>query len=145
MSHSRGKFYVDKTVQGALAKRIVFHWCIFFLLSVISIFSLEYFLGDPNLTFGGHAYIVWQKYAFFVVLMVSIIPSFVYDSFKLSNRFAGPMVRLKNALKSAADGEQPEKIKFRDGDFWVEVSDEFNRLADRLDEQSTELNSAEAQ
>lgn len=131
MSDSRIKLLVDKQVQGALARRIVFHWCVFFVLCLLCLFTLEYFLGDPTLTFGGHMQVLWQKYAFFVLLMLCVVPSFVYDSLKLSNRFAGPMVRLRDSLRSLADGEQVAELKFRDGDFWKDVSSEFNRIVRR--------------
>lgn len=129
MANARGKLYVDKKVQGALAWRIVFHWFVFFILSLICLFTLEYFMGDPNLSFSGHMAVLWQKYAFFVLLMICIVPSFVYDSMKLSNRFAGPMVRLKESIRELADGETVKELKFRDGDFWQDVSSEFNRMA----------------
>lgn len=132
MSENRGRFYVDRTVQGALARRIVFHWFVFFLLSLVSLLAIEYFTGDPNLTFGGHLGVMWGKYGFFVLLMLAIVPSFVYDSLKLSNRFAGPMVRLREGIRQLADGEDGKDIKFRDGDFWGDVANEFNRMRKRF-------------
>lgn len=128
----RSKLFVDSKVQGALAIRIALHWLLFFVVSMMCIFALEYFLGDPGLTFQEHGYVVWQKYAFFILLMLTIVPSFVYDAIKLSNRFAGPMVRLKKNIKAVANGEQVEHIQFRDGDFWVEVCEDFNQVTDRM-------------
>ncbi|MFN3192242.1 MAG: hypothetical protein ACE361_17155 [Aureliella sp.] len=134
MSHTRGKIFIDRTVQGALAKRIFAHWCIFFGLSLLSLFAIEYFVGDPKLTFGGKLSLIWEKYAFFILLMITIVPSFIYDSIKLSNRFAGPMVRLRDSIKRIADGGEVSELSFRDGDFWQDVSVEFNRMNDRISE-----------
>lgn len=131
-SKKRGKLFVDTKVQGALAIRIAMHWCLFFVVSMMCIFALEYFLGEPGLSFQEHASVVWRKYAFFILLMITIVPSFVYDAIKLSNRFAGPMVRLRTAMQSAADGAEVKPIKFRDGDFWMEVCDLFNKVGERL-------------
>lgn len=132
MARLRSKVFVDKTVQGALAKRMILHWGIFFLLSALSLFTLEYFLGNSQLSMSEHLQVVWGKYAFFFVLMLAIMPSFIYDAMKLSNRFAGPILRLKESLKSLADGEGSPKLKFRDNDFWLELSDDFNRVAERI-------------
>ncbi len=131
MSKKRGKFYVDSLVQGALARRIVAHWCIFFVLSLISLGAMELFLGDPALSFIGHLAVLWSKYAFFVILMVSILPTFIYDSMKLSNRFAGPILRLRESIGALAKGEEVKELKFRDNDFWRELSDDFNVVANR--------------
>lgn len=131
MSYKRGKVYVDSQVQGALARRIVAHWCVFFALSLISLGALELFLGDPTLTFQGHLAVLWSKYAFFVILMIAILPTFVYDSMKLSNRFVGPIMRLRESIGALAKGEKVGELKFRDNDFWRELSDDFNAVAAR--------------
>ena len=128
MSEGRGRIYVDKKVQGALARRIVAHWCIFFVVCMLCLFAMEYFVGDPALGVGGHLAAVWQKYAFLVLGMLAIVPSFVYDSLKLSNKFAGPMVRLRHGIQKIARGEEVGTLKFRKGDFWGDVADEFNEM-----------------
>ncbi len=132
MSNKRGRVYVDRLVQGALARRIIVHWCVFFVLSMISLTALELFLGDPELSLSGHLGVLWSKYAFLVILMVFILPTFVYDSMKLSNRFVGPVLRLRESIRGLARGESVEELKFRDNDFWLEVSDDFNLVAKRV-------------
>jgi hypothetical protein len=134
MSIKRGKLYVDSRVQGALARRIVTHWFLFFVLSLISLGALELFSGDPTLTLAGHLSVLWSKYAFFVILMLCILPTFVYDSMKLSNRFVGPILRLRESISSLANGDEVKELRFRDNDFWRELSDDFNVVAKRFQE-----------
>jgi len=134
MSNKRGKVFVDSQVQGALARRIVTHWLLFFVLSLISLGAMELFLGDPTLTLAGHLSVLWSKYAFFVVLMICILPTFVYDSLKLSNRFVGPIVRLRESIASLAHGGEVKELRFRDSDFWRELSEDFNVVAKRFQE-----------
>ena len=133
MAEGRGRIYVDRKVQGALARRIVLHWCIFFGLTLLCLFAMEYFTGDPALSVGGHMAVIWQKYAFFVLLMLAIVPSFAYDSLKLSNKFAGPMVRLRKGMRAIINGEDIGQLKFRQGDFWAEVADEFNEMTSAIE------------
>jgi magnesium-transporting ATPase (P-type) len=132
MANKRVKLFVDRPVQGALARRILVHWCILFGLSLISLFTLEFFLGDPNLTFGGQLQVLWSKYAFFILLMIAIGPTFIYDTVKLSNRFAGPILRLRESIRDLAKGDQVADLKFREDDFWLELSEDFNRVAHRI-------------
>lgn len=134
MSHARNKVYVDRIVQGALARRIVLHWCVFFALTVISLVALELFLGDPGLTMSEHLRTLWSKYAFLLILMVAIVPTFIYDSMKLSNRFVGPVLRLHDSIRALAKGEPVRELKFRDSDFWQEISEDFNVVASRIRE-----------
>jgi len=136
MASQRSKIYVDRTVQGAIAKRVILHWFLFFGLTSVSLLTLEYFLGDSQLSLMQHASLVVNKYAFFFVLMLAIMPTFIFDTIKLSHRFAGPIVRFKESLKGLANGEDVPNMKFRDNDFWLELSEDFNRVADRVRQSS---------
>ena len=132
MTQVRSKIYIDKTVQGAIAKRIILHWFVFFALMGLSLFTLEFFLGNSQLSVLGHVGAVWGKYSFFFILMLAVMPTFIYDTMKLSHRFAGPVLRLKESLKRLADDGQVSNLKFRENDFWRELSDDFNRVAERV-------------
>jgi len=133
MSNHRGKLFVDSVVQGALAKRVLLHWCVFFFLSLISLFAIEFFTTGPNITFAEHLQHLWSKYGFFILLMLAIVPTFIYDTVKLSHRFVGPIIRLRNSIRMLADGEKVAELQFRDNDFWSEISEDFNRAARRID------------
>jgi hypothetical protein len=146
MAKLRKKFFVDSPVQGALVRRIILHWGIFFVLVSMTIFAAEWFLGGVQLGFVQQLGEVWSKYAFFFLLMLFILPTFVYDTVKVSHRFAGPITRLKGALKSLADGEPVPTLKFREDDYWSELAADFNRIAARVHsiERPSSCESAEA-
>ena len=132
LPNQRGKVYVDRLVQGALARRIVAHWFLFFALAVVILSALELFLGDPALSLLGHLQVLWGKYAFFLVLMAAILPSFVYDTVKLSNRYVGPVLRLRESISDLAQGKPVAELKFRENDFWREIAEDFNVVAKNL-------------
>ena len=50
--------------------------------------------------------------------MVILLPVFLYDTVKLSNRFAGPVIRLRRAMQAISQGNAVEKLQFRENDFW---------------------------
>ncbi|MEO8494399.1 MAG: hypothetical protein ABI614_04980 [Planctomycetota bacterium] len=64
-----------------------------------------------------------------------LVPVFVADSIKLSNRFVGPIVRLQTVIRQVGKGK-PVELKFRDGDFWTDLPDDFNRMVERLEARS---------
>jgi hypothetical protein len=66
--------------------------------------------------------------------MICILPTFVYDSLKLSNRFVGPIVRLRQSIAGLARGDEVKELRFRDNDFWRELSEDFNVVAKRFQE-----------
>lgn len=138
MGKIRSKVFIDKTVQGAIVKRIILHWAVFFLLSGLSVFTIEYFLGRSQLSFAELIGVVTTKYAFFFLIMLAILPSFIYDTMKISNRFAGPILRLRTSLKLLADNGHAAEIKFREKDFWSELSADFNRVVQRVGQPKSE-------
>ena len=52
----------------------------------------------------------------------------------LSNRFTGPMLRLRRSMRALARGEHVEPIEFRGGDFWQEFAAEFNPWSNGVQE-----------
>lgn len=133
----RKKLFVDRAVQGSLLRRVALHWALYFtgLVVVLGIFyvlkslatsqpmSLDDFFRDHMITFA---------------VLLALVPVFLYDTLKLSHRFAGPIVRLRNGLRDWADGKEVSAIKFRQKDFWADLADHFNRAVERSNREEPE-------
>ena len=137
MKSKRSSLLVDRKVQLALLYRILFHWACFAFLSFSILFGLECFRSEPGQTMGQLLFGFWVKYSIFYCTLFVTIPLFAYDSLKLSNRFAGPMLRLKSSMQKLANDEPVDEIKFRSGDFWSELSGSFNSLLNNKRQQSS--------
>ncbi len=128
---ARGRLYVDKDVQRALVLQLMRHWLLFVTVLTGILVALEA-MRDPQLSLAQHARELWNRHAVLLVVIVSLFPVFVYDSIKLSNRFAGPILRLRRALREAAAGESLRPVTFRKDDFWQDMADNYNALLERL-------------
>jgi hypothetical protein len=62
------------------------------------------------------------------IIAIVVLPMFIKDSINLSNRFAGPIVRVRRALADFADGKSPAPVEFRHGDFWKSLAHDVNRV-----------------
>jgi hypothetical protein len=94
---------------------------------------LSFFVDSPGAPSAGQLLLqTWRM--FWPVLFASalVLPLLLADVLRVSNRFAGPMYRLRNALRDLADGKPVTPVKFREGDFWCNMADEFNRVLDRM-------------
>jgi hypothetical protein len=123
----RRKVFVDSRVQGALARRIILHWVVFLIVASLAAFLLQV-LSNPFRPLADHAQELWWTHGPFVVVMAFLLPVFVVDSIKISHRFAGPIFSLRRAMREVAEGKPARKLKFRSGDFWHELSDDFNAM-----------------
>ena len=134
----RKKNYIDSNVQGSLLKRIFSHWVTFFFVCGCSVILLQTMLGDPNVDFVKRFQDQLQEFSFFAIVMLALLPAFMLDTIRFSNRFVGPIVRLRRHLRQLRDGDTSE-CAFRGNDFWSEMADEFNQVADLVKKQQEEI------
>ena len=138
----RTKKFIDSKVQGALARRIIFHWLVFLAVASAASLMLQV-LSDPFRPAGEHLENVWYTHGPFLVVMVFLLPVFVIDTVKISHRFAGPIFSLRRTMRDVADGQPPRQLKFRDSDFWHELAKDYNAMIARLAPEAQEKKSTE--
>lgn len=127
----RSSEFIDPEVQGALAKRIAVHWLLYVGVATLLVIGLKW-MTNPLTPLWDHVLDAWWTYGALLIVMLCLVPVFVYDAVKLSNRFAGPMLRLRRSLRTLAEGARPEELRLRDDDFWQEAAADLNRAVDRL-------------
>jgi len=138
----RRQKFIDSKVQGALARRIIFHWLVFIAVASVTALLLQV-LSDPFRPAGEHVDNLWYTHGPFLIVMVFLLPVFVIDTIKISHRFAGPIFSLRRTMREVADGQPPRELKFRDGDFWHELANDYNAMIARLASGTKEKSSTE--
>ncbi|TWU40516.1 hypothetical protein [Novipirellula artificiosorum] len=139
---NRSRILVDPKVQWSIAARVMFHWTLFVLCLIAVNVSVRTFAAVINQPFWEAVKSSTLAQAPILVVMAVMLPIFLRDTLVLSNRFAGPMYRLRTAIASVAKGETVSSIKFRDGDFWQDAATEFNTVLNELNtlrQQNAEL------
>lgn len=140
----RKQHYVDSHVQGALLRRICLHWLTFFFVSAVAVILLQTLLGDPSKTLVERLKFETGEFMFIAIVMISLFPAFMLDTIRFSNRFVGPIGRLRRHLRQLKDGNV-EHCAFRNDDFWSEMAKEFNDVADLVESQKQEIARLQAQ
>ncbi len=135
----RRQHWVDSKVQGTLIRRILFHWCAFFLVTLMCVSVMQLLLGDPNKSVVERVTSPGSGLMLMGIVMMALFPAFALDTIRFSNRFVGPIARLRRYMRELAAGEKLTTLAFRDNDFWSEVADEFNQVAQLVDEQQKEI------
>ena len=130
MFGARKKTFVDAEVQGALLMRLAGHWCLFVIANCIA-FAFWEVLVENSAT-GATASPVLSGMIPCLITSAALLPAFLYDTVRLTNRFAGPVMRLRKSLRELAEGRPVEPLKFRKGDFWATAADDFNAAMRRM-------------
>ena len=132
--HFRKQIFVDAKVQGALVLRVAIYWVLCLLTIFLTLLCWRILTG-PARIFYTHFDDMWYYYGSALVASFLLLPIVLFDIVRLSNRFAGPLVRLRRSMRALARGEEVQPIHFRGSDFWQEFADEFNTIAARLQDE----------
>lgn len=139
----RKQNFIDNHVQGALLRRIFSHWLMFFGVTAFAIVLLQTLLGDPALGIMERLQASFGEFTFMAIVMAALLPAFMLDTVRFSNRFVGPIARLRRHLRELSHGDT-SPCMFRGDDFWTDMADEFNKVAELVDEQRKEIERLEA-
>ena len=144
IKHERKQWFVDGKVQGALLLRSVWY-CVACILLVTMWLLAWRILTGPARPFYTHLDDMWFFFGPALVAAACVIPIVMMYMARFGDRFAGPLFRLRGAMRRLAEGESIEQINFREGDFWREFAEDFNQVAQKLEEARTTLAGLQAQ
>jgi len=126
----RKKFLVHGGIQMAILRRMLLQWFLFIAIAGLLSFLVQ-FMVNPFQTgaeTNNHFRVLLASQ---LVASFCLVPLFMADSLSQSNRFVGPIVRLKSYLRSV-ESNNPTPLSFREGDHWNELTDEVNTMFERL-------------
>lgn len=139
---SRRRLFVDQQIQGTLLYRIGIYWC--FAVLTVCLVTLCF----RAITYGGPSDSFWDYFAFrefftqyglVVLASLVLVPVIMFDVLVTTNRFSGPLYRVRRSLRALAEGEKVAPIQFRENDFLKDLADEFNAVVQRVEELENEL------
>jgi methyl-accepting chemotaxis protein len=84
--------------------------------------------GNPLAQYAG----VLVDYAPALIILAVMLPFLAYDAIRFSHRLVGPLARIRDVMEAVANGDPVRIIKLRDGDFPIELRDDFNRMLEAL-------------
>lgn len=127
----RKYIFVDSRVQGALVARVALYW-VLCLLTITLLLMCWQIIAGPARLFYTQLDVMWFHYGPALIASLIVLPLVMVDIVRVSNRFVGPMLRLRRSMRELARGERVEPLEFREGDFWQEFAMDFNAVVRRV-------------
>ena len=132
--NQRWRLIADVRLQGLLCVRLAVYWmvCQATMVGTISAMSILTSGSTTGSSSGNHFIIP--------ALTVSslVFPILLFDMLLFSNRFAGPMVSFRRQLRRFAKNGKSDRIKFRSGDFYQDISDNYNKICESIETERRE-------
>jgi len=67
-----------------------------------------------------------------LVVSSLVLPIALLDILMFSNKFAGPILNFRRRFKELVDNGTCEDVRFRPGDYYRDLSDNFNKLRTKI-------------
>ncbi len=127
----RKQLLIDHRVQLPILQRMGFY-----LLACVTYFMVVLFWAE-SAEFGHESYTRTLVLCFDVVAcwapgIMLLAPIIAYDILVFTNKFAGPMYRLRREMQGLIDGDSVKPIQLGNDDCWPEMADLFNEIQTEL-------------
>lgn len=135
MKEARSRIWIDP-YQSKLFFRVIGYWAVYQ-------FTLWNFLFVWRLLEQGEGNFLVEYWNFFLdfypmlICFALVVPFFAWDAVKFSHRLVGPVVRFRRCMQAIAVGEPVSPIQLREGDYLVELQDDFNAMLAALQQRGT--------
>jgi hypothetical protein len=123
----------DWKIQGALCLRLAIYWCVCQSTFILTILGFQFLHGMSGESAAGTSS-PWQFIVPAAIVSSCALPVILLDLLIFSNRFAGPLFRLKRHLHELARGSQPPEFRPRTGDYYQDLISDLNTVQKRLAE-----------
>lgn len=129
-------YYLKPNIQYAFTS-------FFALLAAIEIvlFGLLLYLVEHLNTYFSYDMMLYIRFSVLLGIILIFTGFNFWYGVRLSHRIAGPMIQIQRVLDQALKGEYGNRIQLRSNDYLHEISDELNRLLEKLEgqEESAEV------
>ena len=127
----RRRLFVDLRLQGSLLLHATIYW--FYCLLSVAFFACCWIVLSQHPVSSGQLFRTFSlNYGPALLGSILLMPLVLMDCLRLSNRMAGPTVRLRKAMRGLADGEFVSPVKVREDDFWADFAKDLNRVVERF-------------
>ncbi|MGN6545072.1 MAG: hypothetical protein ACTHK7_08495 [Aureliella sp.] len=127
---SRQRVWIDGQVQGVLVGRVVLYWSGILIYFGLSIGFYQY-RQNPDWTMAEHLQAMFDQ-LWPCLPTVLLLPLVIFDIVRLSNRFVGPVYRLRMHLARLRENSDTYPLNFRDDDYWQQLAEPINELQQRI-------------
>ncbi|MBX9789200.1 MAG: hypothetical protein K2Y37_09825 [Pirellulales bacterium] len=133
----RSRLLIEPSVQLTLVRHVVIYWiCTVVTVELLNL-TRQIAIGPERESFWAYLFNedLTQALIRLAIGSLLVLPLVIWDMLKLSNRFAGPIYRMRRTLRGISESGTVENVRLREGDFWADFAQELNAALSQLDAQ----------
>lgn len=122
----RKRLFVDE-IQRRIIVKTILQWY-FYMSAILLVVCLGSAWLNPHTLAIKHVFSAFVYFSPGVIASIILLPLVIYDMLVSTNKVAGPIYRLRKEMRTVIDGEEVNQLKFREGDAFQELAEDFNEL-----------------
>ena len=131
MNELRKKIWIDP-FQTGLVVRI----SLFLLLCQVTVWAFNVLcdqIQQYGAALGADLSVFSNIYLRALLALLVILVPVLYETIKFAHRLVGPLYRFRVVLRDLADGKPVSMIHLRQGDFLMDLRDDFNAMLEQME------------
>ena len=129
---NRTRWLVDRGVQIGMLRRVCVYWVAAILFVSLPIALIRNVSGSGQF-FVQDVLSVWKNHWPVLACLTAMLPFALNDLAKFSNRFAGPIFRLKNEMQKFEQTGESFQLTLREHDYWKDVVESYCAMTQRIE------------
>jgi hypothetical protein len=142
MSPKRRQFRLDPAVRGEVARQSFYYW-LAYLAATVTFLAAWIGVVDQPTTWESFWSRLNELALPALVGSTMLLPLVFLQSVRFSNRFSGPLYRIRKTLAALSRGETQDSVTLRKDDYWQELAGDIDRLSRYIEKLQRELESAD--
>lgn len=128
----RRTLLVDREMQAPLL--------IYSVVSGVTGIFLGVYFTIFDAAFRNFGFPLWLTISIYGLVMFICLMILIIVGLLITNKLAGPLVRLRVQMKNFADGNDIAPLSVRKGDYTLSLYQEYNRMVERINKKSNPKN-----
>jgi hypothetical protein len=142
MKDERSRIWVHR-FQSKLLLRVVAYWFLYQFSLWNCLFTWRLLAEGKGNLLEQYGRFCLDYYPMLLCFLV-LVPFFAWDAVRFSHRLVGPIVRFRRAMQAIAAGQPVQPIRLREGDYLVELQQDFNVMLAALEQRGLMPTAGEA-
>lgn len=127
-----GTTSMDQKARNKIIMQAIRRWCLYTFATILLVSLVSFCMQSSTSIVGQFLATLWYA-APIAAASLALLPLLIFEMISHNKQFTGPIRRVRGEIQKLKDGQVIRELRLREGDYWHELVNDFNELADQID------------
>lgn len=123
---------MDQKVRNKIIMQAIRRWCLYTFATILLVSLVSFCMQSSTSIVGQFLATLWYATPI-AAASLALLPLLIFEMISQNKQFTGPIRRVRGEIQKLKDGQAIRELRLREGDYWNELVNDFNELADQID------------